>query len=141
ECQSRRTQCQHCAPNGADFSLSNFSVSFLRSALTAIGSGVSVEAITDPRFGENVARRGRVGLDLFAELADEDAQVLGLLNVIPAPDGGKQSAMRQHSPCVANEVSEQLEFLRCQMNLATFDGDGVRPQIEVEMAGFQYGRS
>ena len=42
---------------------------------------------------------------------------------------------------MANEVSEQLEFLRCQMNLATFDGDAVRPQIEVEMAGFQYGRS
>ena len=53
------------------------------------------EAISDPRFGENIARLGRIRFDLFAQVANEDAEVLGLIRIVAAPDFREQRAMRQ----------------------------------------------
>src|SRR5205085_11760106 len=71
-----------------------------------------VEAITDPRLCQNVLRSGRIRLDLFAQLADEDAQVFGLLDVVAARDGRKQRAMREHFAVLPEDMPEQIKFLR-----------------------------
>ena len=70
-----------------------------------------VEAITDPWLCEDVARFGGIGFDLLAKLADEDAQVFGLFDVIAAPDGAQQCAVRERFIRVADEVDKQLVLL------------------------------
>ena len=38
------------------------------------GSGVAwIEAVADPRLCQDIARIGRIGFDLFSQLADKDA--------------------------------------------------------------------
>ena len=73
---------------------------------------VFLEAVADPGFGEDVAWRGCIGFDLFAQVADEDAQVFVLFDVVAAPDRGEQRTMRQNFSRVLEEVDEQIKFLR-----------------------------
>jgi hypothetical protein len=84
---------------------------------------VRVEAVADPRLGQDMAGFGRVGLDLLTEVADEDPQVLGLCDVVSAPDCGEQRAMREDFTGVSEEVNQKIEFLRRQMQLLPAHGD------------------
>ena len=52
--------------------------------MPALLSGL--EAISDPRLGHNVARRGGVGFQFLAQLADEDAEIFDLLGALSAPN-------------------------------------------------------
>src|SRR5262245_17084753 len=77
--------------------------------------GPWMKAVTDPRLGENVVRVRRIRLNFLAQLADEDAQVFGLLDVVTTPDGTQQDAMRQHFAGMAEQIHQQVVFLWCQM--------------------------
>lgn len=50
-------------------------------------SDARFKAVPNPRLGEKIFRRGGIGLNLFAQLADENAQVFWLFDAIRAPDG------------------------------------------------------
>jgi len=52
-------------------------------------SDSGIEAVANPGLREYVARRTGIGLDLLSELADEHAQVLGLLAVVCSPDSAE----------------------------------------------------
>src|ERR1044072_2934935 len=91
-------------------------------------SRAGVEAVADPGFGEDVARAGRVGFDLLAQLADEDAQVFGLLDALAAPDRREQRAVRENLAGVVQEVDEQLEILRREPHVRAADDDRARFQ-------------
>src|ERR1044072_9840108 len=93
-----------------------------------------VEAITDPGFGQNVLRRGGIRLDLFSELADEDSQVFGLLDVVAAPDGRKQRPVSQHFASVTEQVRKQVELFRCKMNLFAPHRDAASFKVEAKVA-------
>ena len=54
--------------------------------------------VADAELGQDDLGIVGVFLDLLAQLADIDAQVLRLLGVRRAPDGGQQLAMRQTLP-------------------------------------------
>ena len=88
-----------------------------------------MKAVADPRLGENVVRVRRIKLNFLAELADEDAQVLGLLDVVTTPDSPQQNAMREHFPGMADQVYQQVVFLRRQMHLLTPYGDPAGVQV------------
>ena len=75
------------------------------------------EAIADPRFGEDVFRRGGVRLDLLAERPDQHAQVLRLIDRVRSPDRLQNGAVGQHAAGMLRQVGEQLEFLRRQPDL------------------------
>src|SRR2546421_10487489 len=86
-------------------------------------SCAGVEAITDPRFGEDVDGVAWVWFDLLAQLGDKDAQIFGLLGCVAAPDGGEQRAVREHAARMAQQIDEQIELLRRQTQLASADHD------------------
>ena len=98
-----------------------------------------MKAVADPRLGENVVRVRRIKLNFLAELADEDAQVLGLLDVVTTPDSPQQNAMREHFPGMADQVYQQVVFLRRQMHLLTPYGDPAGVQVDAENRRSQAG--
>ena len=65
-----------------------------------------LKAITHPGIGNNVARGIWRGLQFFAELRNEHAQVFDLLGALTTPDRAQQSAMRHHFAGVAGEIHE-----------------------------------
>src|SRR4051812_49025050 len=73
-------------------------------------SVVGRDPIADAGFGEDDLRVFRVGLDLLANLADIDAQILGIAHVRGTPHGLKDLAMGHDLASVAREEREQLEF-------------------------------
>src|SRR5437763_11082068 len=93
-----------------------------------------VEAITDPRLCQNVLRFGRIRFDFLAQLADEDAQVFGLLDVVAAPDAREQRAMREHLAVLPDEMHEQIKFLWRQMHLAPAHRDAVCCEINAKIS-------
>ena len=74
--------------------------------ITRTKSGVCVrtEAISDARVGEDESRSARMLFDFSPELANEDTEVLSLIDVGLAPDFLKQHAVREHFSCVFNHV-------------------------------------
>ena len=81
-----------------------------------LGSAFGEEAVADPWFSLDVFP-GRVALEFFAELADEDAEVFRLLGGLCAPDRGEKNAVSEDLAGVAREEQEQVEF---------FGGSGAR---------------
>src|SRR6185369_14329703 len=95
---------------------------------------VFLEAVADPGFGEDVAWRGCVGFDLFAQVADEDAQVLVLFDVVAAPQRREQRTMSKNLAGVFYEVDQQIEFFRRQMNWFASHRDLARLEIDVKVS-------
>src|ERR1700733_4253329 len=93
----------------------------------------ALEAISHPWVGQDVARLARIGLDLFAQLVNEDAKRFHLLSVVRAPYRLEQPAMRQALPLVCNQLAQKLKLLGCQVNRAALRGDGapleINPQV------------
>ena len=93
-----------------------------------------VEAVADPGFGEDVAGRGGVRFDLFAQVADEDAQVLVLFDVVAAPQRGEQRAVSENFAGVFYEIDQQIEFFRREMNRFTSHRDLARLEIDMKIS-------
>src|SRR5207248_3769513 len=61
----------------------------------AIGAGGREgEAVADPVLGDDVLRRGRVLLDLAAQAPDVELEVLGVADVLRAPDPLEEPLVR-----------------------------------------------
>jgi hypothetical protein len=54
------------------------------------------QAISDARLGLKVLRPGRIGFELSAELCNVGAQILGLVELVWAPDLVQQLTVRLH---------------------------------------------
>src|SRR5579885_2725117 len=78
---------------------------------------VREEAITDARFGPEVARLLRIRLDLLAETGDVDVQVMGLGAIRWAPDLSQQRLVREDAVGVAHQRLEELVLRRRQVQL------------------------
>src|ERR1035441_3726125 len=100
------------------------------------------EAVAYPGLGEDVFRLGGVGLDLFAQLVDEDAQVLGLVAVVRTPHGLQELAMGHGTAGVRHQVAQSVELLGREadvfavgVHLASVEIDlQVRPGVAVRAA-------
>src|ERR1035438_4879983 len=55
-----------------------------------------LETIPHPRFGEDVLWRTGIGLQLLAQLADEDPQIFVLFDAVTAPHRVQNRAVSQH---------------------------------------------
>src|ERR1700694_1040142 len=102
--------------------------------LIGFGSVAWLEAITNPRLSQNVLRWPSTGLELLPELSDKNSQVLRLLHTVVAPDGQKQSTMRNDFVGMLCEVHEKIEFFGCEMYSSTLHLDISRLQINMEIA-------
>ena len=67
---------------------------------------LSLQAITDPKLGQNMLRARRVVFKLLAQTADEHPEVLNLLGVRRPPDLPQQMAMRLHLSGVGHEMAQ-----------------------------------
>src|SRR6185295_5820086 len=76
-----------------------------------------LKAISDPWFRENITRLGWIGLDLFPQVANKDAQIFGLFHRVSTPDVGEQGAMSEYLSWMANQIGEQVELFGRQVNL------------------------
>ena len=103
-----------------------------------LGSAFGEEAVADPWVSLDVFP-GRVALEFFAELADEDAEVFRLLGGLRAPHVGEQDAVGEDLARIAREEEQQVEFLGCEVHGTAGDGNGVRAGVDEEIADFNGG--
>src|SRR5271166_3267936 len=74
-------------------------------------SASRLEAVSYPRLGENIFRRAGFGLQLLAQLADEDAQIFVLLDTVASPNRVEDRTVGQHFARVLRHVHQHVEFL------------------------------
>src|SRR5208337_678449 len=78
---------------------------------SSLGSPVADPGLRLDDFG-----RGRIALDLGAQLADEDAQILRVLGMRRSPHGGENLAVGDDPTGVAEKDGEEIVFLRRQLD-------------------------
>ena len=69
------------------------------------------EAIAHGGLGGEITRIGGIVLELLAELADNDPQVVRVLEVVRPPDLSQQVLLGDHAAAVPHEQGEDTELL------------------------------
>src|SRR5215472_17655373 len=72
--------------------------------------GRQLQAVADPKLGQDVGRPSWVGFELVAQPADEDPEILHLFGLRRAPDLAQQVAMGQDLAGMHNQVTQQVKF-------------------------------
>src|SRR6266480_6979561 len=111
----------------------------------AIGAGGREgEAVADPVLGDDVLRRGRVLLDLAAQAPDVELEVLGVADVLRAPDPLEEPLVRDDLAGVIGQDEEeaplgagQLQRLAALQHLPARQVDG---DVAVERDDLRAGR-
>src|SRR6266481_2985252 len=80
-----------------------------------------LKSISQPRFGQDVARVGRIFLNFLAQLIYYHAKVLRFLAVIRAPNRLQHPLMRKRLPMLKDESAQEVEFFGSQVNSLTTD--------------------
>src|SRR3984893_15672275 len=88
------------------------------------------EAVADAELGEQHARLGRVCFDLLADLADEDARVMGIVEVRRAPDFLEQELVGDLVARVLRQYLKEPVFLRREHDARALDGDNAGSKID-----------
>lgn len=102
--------------------------------LVFICKSLGNEAVADPGLGLDVLTAG-FGLEFFAQLPDEDAEILRLMGRLGPPHGREQGTVGDDLAGVAGKVKEEFEFLRRKVQRPTHDLDAVCRRIDDEVAG------
>src|SRR5262245_46107749 len=87
------------------------------------------EPIAGSGLGEDVARPGRIRLELPPELRDVHVQIVRLLAVAPPPNLAQERRVCEQLAGVAGEDAEERELVRCELDGLAADEDG--PLLEV----------
>src|SRR5580658_8756678 len=98
------------------------------------------EAIAHPWLRQQVTRLRRIGLDFFAKLVDEHAQVFHLVAIVRSPDGLQQPAMRDGDIRIRHEELEKIELFGSQADLTALGDHAARGQVDlnsVQTNGFR----
>src|SRR5947209_1411558 len=90
------------------------------------------EAITDPRFREHMLGPFRVGLDFLTQLANIDAQVLRVRELVPKL--AQEELMGQHLSRVLHQDAQEIVFLRRELDLSIGDFHDAPHQIYGKIA-------
>src|ERR1035441_10623908 len=75
-----------------------------------------LEAISHPRLGQDVLRRTGIGLQLLAQLANEDPQIFVLLSAVAAPYGIQDCAMGQDLAWMLRHVQQHIDRKSTRLN-------------------------
>src|SRR5579859_258555 len=92
------------------------------------------EAVADARFGEQVARPRRIGLQLPPELRNVHVEDVRRVRVAGPPDLLQDHPVREQLALVPGEIAEQVELVRGQVNRLAGDPDLVRLEVDLELA-------
>src|SRR5947199_2959862 len=87
--------------------------------LTTIRSIRGAEPVADAGFGQRELRALGIGLDLLAELADIDAQILRVSELVPQLL--QEEAVGQHLAGVLHQHAQEIVLLRRQFYFALAD--------------------
>src|SRR5262249_30097447 len=68
-----------------------------------------LEAVANPGICQDVSRLV-VRLELVAQLIDEDAEILRLMDALSAPHGVQERAVSEHLVGMARHVDQQIKF-------------------------------
>ena len=98
-----------------------------------------LEAVTDSGFGQKVFGLGRVILELLAQVADIDAQVMAALDVGRAPDFAQQVALGQYLAGVAEQGGQQAVFDGRQMNFLARPQNDAPREVDRNSAALAWG--
>src|SRR5262249_40512381 len=91
------------------------------------------EAVTHPRFGNQILRIGRVFLDLLSKLVNKDSQVFDLTAVIRAPHGLQQFRVRNRHIRMRHEILQQVKLFRRQPRFPSSNSDTAQVEIDFEI--------
>src|SRR6185295_15369642 len=94
------------------------------------------KAITYPRVSQDVARLRRIGLNLFSQVTDEDAQVFSLIRVISTPNLCEQRTVSQDLAGVANQEREQIKLLGREPDFFAGNLHRTRFKVHAEISRF-----
>ena len=95
-----------------------------------------MKPVPGPGLSYDVAGFGRITLYFLAEVANEDAQVLRLLDVIATPHGCEKRAMRKYLVGMSHHEDQEVKFLWSEVNFISTDGDAAGFEIDVDVASF-----
>src|ERR1700722_10150205 len=99
-----------------------------------------LEAVSNPGFGNDVARRRCFRLQLLTQLAHKYPQIFNLFRTLPAPDRAEQCPVSYHFSRMPREINQKIEFLRRQPYFAITQRDFMRRQIDAEITHFNQRR-
>src|SRR5438093_4738908 len=99
-----------------------------------VGAG---KPVAEPGLRQDVLWLGRIGFDLFSKVGDEDTQVVGLIAIVRAPYRLEQLSMRNRFPALGDEISEKIEFLRCEAYVLLAGSNLARFEIDFQIVGDQ----
>src|SRR5258708_5969299 len=100
---------------------------------SAIGSSAArIEPVAGAPDSDDVARLGRVGLDLLSEATDIHRDRAAV--AVGAPDQLEQLVAAEHLPRMLDEYAQQRELACGQLDLPCLAGDLVRGQVDLEPA-------
>src|SRR6476646_6017764 len=97
-------------------------------------SAARIESVAYPRFGDEITRVRWIRLELFPQLAHEDAKILGLFLRGLAPHGFEKRRVRQHAIRMARHVHEQVELLRREPYFSTVRVNTPGIHVDAEVA-------
>ena len=95
------------------------------------------ETIADPRLSNDVACRAIFGLQLLAEVIDEDSQVVGLSGWGIRPDGRQQGPVGYDLVGAPRPVQNQFEFFGTEVHFASPYRDFAGLQVDSKIADFE----
>src|SRR6478736_2340173 len=96
------------------------------------------EPVSGPCLRQQVARPGRIVLDLPAQLGDVDMEVVRFFAVGGAPDLPQDGGVRHQLAFVWGQHAEELELVRGQRNRTTADRDRALVEIDDQLADLEH---
>lgn len=97
------------------------------------------ETVADGGFGEEVAGLGGVGFEFLAELVHVDAEVVGFLRGMGAPDFGEELFVGEDAAGVFDEGGEEAVLGGCEVDGFAGEGDFAAGEVDAEVAGGEDG--
>src|SRR5579884_1940 len=92
------------------------------------------EAVSNAWLGQNQLRMRRILLDLLAQIADVNAEVLGLVSVLSPPNPSKEVLVQDDTPRVRHELVEQLVLGGTELDVSAVGYDTPLSKIDREIA-------
>lgn len=90
------------------------------------------EAVSNAKFGDKNARLGGILFDLMAQLANKNAQIMGIMRVASAPNFLQELRVRNDIAGVLCQDLQQPIFLRRQLHSPAVDGNRPRRKVDKE---------
>ena len=99
------------------------------------------ESIAYARFREEIAGVGRIRLNFFPHLIQEDMKIRQFPSVVRTPHSLQQSSMGNRHIGMCNKVLEQIEFLRREANIPAAYRDMTGRHVHFHVAEYDNGRT